>query len=166
MPSQIVTKEDLIMKRHFKHFIMKRGVLYRNLTVEGETIEQLVLPPCYRKEVLKGLHNEVGHPGRDRTIGLLRERFFWPGMTKDAENWVQNCERCIRRKSSSDIRAPLVNVDTNYPLELVCMDFLTLETSKGGFSNILVITDHFTNFAMAIPTKNKRAMMALYHSTG
>ncbi|XP_060594144.1 uncharacterized protein LOC132748508 [Ruditapes philippinarum] len=37
------------------------------------------------------------------------------------------------------------------------MDFLTLEESKGGISNILVITDHFTKYALAIPTRNQTA---------
>ena len=39
MPSRIVTKEDLIMKRHFSHFIMKRGVLYKKLKEDTETID-------------------------------------------------------------------------------------------------------------------------------
>ena len=37
------------------------------------------------------------------------------------------------------------------------MDYLTLEPSKAGQSNILVITDYFTNYAMAIPTHNQTA---------
>lgn len=37
------------------------------------------------------------------------------------------------------------------------MDFLTLELSKGGIENILVITDHFTKLALAIPTRNQTA---------
>ena len=157
IPSKNLTKEDIIMRKQFRHFTMKKGILYRTIKDEGETVEQLVLPKCYRNDVLKGLHNDIGHPGRDRTISLLRERFFWPSMTKDAEEWIENCDRCVRRKCGSDIRAPLVNVDTSYPLELVCMDYLTLEPSKGGICNILVITDHFTKFAMAIPTKNQTA---------
>ena len=157
IPTRNLTKDDYALRKTFNHLVMKRGVLYRKVQQEGGILEQLVLPECYRKEVLKGLHDDVGHPGRDRTISLIRDRFFWPGMTKDIETWIEGCDRCIRRKSGSDIKAPLVNVNTTYPLELVCMDYLTLEQSKGGISNILVITDHFTKYAMAIPTRNQTA---------
>ena len=78
-------------------------------------------------------------------------------MSSSVDKWVTTCERCIRRKSSTNERAPLVNINTTYPLELVCFDYLTLEPSRGGISNILVITDHFTKYAMAIPTRNQTA---------
>ena len=64
----------------------------------------------------------------------------------------------VLKKSSVNIGAPLVNKTTNYPLEIVCLDYLSLESSKGGIINISVITDHFTKFAMAIPTKNQTAI--------
>ena len=41
--------------------------------------------------MLQALHDEMAHQGRDRTINLVRERFYWPGMTKDREQWVSNC---------------------------------------------------------------------------
>lgn len=98
----------------------------------------------------------MGNPGKDRTIGLLRDRFFWTGMNVGTENWIKNCNRCLRRKSTCQ-RAPLINITSSYALELVCLDYLTLEPCKGGINNILVITDHYTRFAMAIPTKNQTA---------
>ena len=136
---------------------MKRGLLYRRVHEEDRELEQLVLPTKYRKDVLKTLHNEVGHPGKERTVKLARERFYWPGMSSEIEKWTERCDRCLRRKSPMNEKAPLVNVLTTYPLELVCFDYLTLEPSKGGISNILIITDHFTKFALAVPTKNQTA---------
>ena len=53
--------------------------------------------------------------------------------------------------------APLCSVETTRPLELVCMDFLSLETSKGGYNSVLVVTDHFTKYACAFPTRNQEA---------
>ena len=66
------------------------------------------------------------HPSKDRQLSLLRDRLFLPGMSSDAETWVSNCERCIKRKSKTDIRAPLVNITTTFPLEIACLDYLTL----------------------------------------
>ena len=52
---------------------------------------------------------------------------------------------CCRRKSPVKL-AELVPIQTSRPMELVCMDFLSLEQSKGGYEHILVITDHFNGF--------------------
>ena len=42
-------------------------------------------------------------------------------------------------------------------MELVCIDFLSLERSKSGYENILVITSHFTKYTQAFPTRNQTA---------
>jgi hypothetical protein len=149
--------EIAALMKHFQHFKLKRGVLYRITSIQGQEHQQLVLPKKCRLSALRSLHDDVGHPGRDRTMYLIRERFFWPGMNKDVEEHVRRCGRCIRRKSDVNVRAPLVSIETSQPLELVCMDFLTLEQSRGGQQHILVVTDHFTKYAQAYPTKNMTA---------
>lgn len=151
------TKEHSIFYRIFKSLTIIRGVLYRVIVEKGKTKQQLVLPSVYIEQVLEGLHNNMGHPGRDRTSSLIRDRFFWPGMSMDVENWIKQCGRCVRRKSPTNTRAPLVSITSSYPLELVCMDYLSLEPCKGGIGNVLVITDHFTRYAIAIPTRNQTA---------
>lgn len=51
----------------------------------------------------------------------------------------------------------MVNIKANRPLQLVCMDYLTLEPDERGTKNILVITDHFTKYAVAVPTPDQKA---------
>ena len=134
------------------------GVLHRTITnANGQERRQLVLPSAERGTALKGLHDDMGHPGVDRTLELLRDRFYWPGMSGDVKERVNTCKRCLCRKATTVIKAPLVNIRTTQPMELVCIDYLSLEASKGGVENILVITDHFTRYAQAIPTRNQTA---------
>ena len=77
-------------------------------------------------------------------------------MSKDVDNWIHQCGRCLRFKGKPD-RAPLVGVQTSEPLELVCTDFLKVNAAQNGTQYILVITDHFTRFSMAVPTRNMSA---------
>jgi transposase InsO family protein len=150
------TPEHLAMLKNFESLCLRRGVLYRETTVDGEKQSQIVLPASMISRVLRGLHDDVGHPGRDRTTGLVRERFWWPGMAKQVETWCKRCDRCIRRKSNTQT-APLVNIVTTQPLELVSIDYMTLESSSGGYQHVLVLTDHFTRYAQAVPTRNQTA---------
>ena len=105
---------------------------------------------------MAGCHDDVGHQGRMRTLSLLRERFYWPGMQTEAMQHVQQCTRCLRRKTPSHV-APLQPIHVTQPLELVHMDYLSLEPSKGNIENVLVITDHFTRYALAYPSKTQTA---------
>ena len=103
----------------------------------------------------EALHADLGHQGRDRTISLLKQHFYWPGIDAYVKEKVQNCDRCIKRKAGQRNIAELVNITSTVPMEILCLDYLSLERSKGGVENILVITDHFTRYAQAIPTTKK-----------
>ena len=103
-----------------------------------------------------GCHDEVGHQGRVRTLSLLRERFFWPNMQVEATQHIAKCSRCLKRKSTPQV-APLQPILVSQPLELVHLDYLSLEPSKGNIENVLVITDHFTRYALAYASKTQTA---------
>ncbi|PIK40868.1 hypothetical protein BSL78_22298 [Apostichopus japonicus] len=94
--------------------------------------ESILYPTTYHEKALHLLHDDMGHLGLERTLQFARERFYWPGMAKDIENYVKNCDRCLRRKATQPPyhKAPLVNISTTEPMELICMDYLSLEESR------------------------------------
>ena len=67
-----------------------------------------------------------------------------------------SCGRCIRQRAGSD-RSELVNIISTAPMEIVCLDFLSIERLKGFFEKVLVITEYFSRYAQAIPTRNETA---------
>ena len=72
---------------------------------------------------------------------------------------------CIKRKTCPVPRAELVNIVATQSIELVCIDFLSLERSKGGHENILVISDHFTRHAQALPTQLQKCFLKISFCT-
>ena len=42
-------------------------------------------------------------------------------------------------------------------MELLAIDFLSIEKGKGSYENLLVVTDSFTKYSWAFPTRNKKA---------
>ena len=143
--------------RNFKKLSVRDGVLNHTTHIGDSEFQQVVLPQAGRRSVFLAYHDDMGHQGRDRTISLIKERFYWPGMDADIADWIQHCGRCIRAKKSPCVATKLVNITSSAPMELVCIDYLKLEMSKGGFENVLVITDHFTRYSQAIPTRNQTA---------
>lgn len=155
-----VKRESIEVQKYlriFKKLKIVNGILCKTAFHGDRKFLQLVVPQSFRVTALQGIHNDVGHPGKDKTLWLARQRFYWPGMERDISNHIETCSRCICSKTPVRPAAELIPIVSTRPMELVCIDFLSLEQSKGGFENILVITDHFTRFAQAIPCKNQTA---------
>lgn len=153
-------KLSLALLKQWDRLVEREGVLYRRVHRPdgGEEILQLVLPSVLKHDTLTQLHQEHGHQGLERTTELVRQRCYWPGMTSDINLWVQGCERCQVAKDTRPTPGSFMgHLLASRPNEIVAMDFTLLEPSQGGFENVLVITDVFSKYTVAVPTRDQRA---------
>jgi hypothetical protein len=145
-----------MLRQRKKLLVSNDGLLERHVKIDGTEVVQLVVPKNLQHEILKQLHDKMGHLGVDRTLELLRGRFYFPGMGTFTAEYIRKCDSCLRRKSKPQI-APMGRLESVGPMDMLCIDYLSLESSKGGYSNILVMTDHFTRYAQAVPTRDQTA---------
>ncbi len=145
-----VSPELSRLKREAGKLTMKDGLLYRySKRPSGDVVSQLILPRNFREMVMQAMHDDLGHLGQERTVDLLRSRFFWPRMSMQVEEYIKNCGECVTHKTPIQRSAPLHQIVSHGPMDLVCMDFLSMEPDSKGISNVLVVTDHFTRYAQA-----------------
>ena len=117
------------------------------------------MPLKYQKRAHKLVHDEFGHMGIDQTTSLMQGHFYWLHMAEDVCVYIQNCMRCIKFKQMES-QAELVCIEATYPLQLVHLDFLQIgskKKDKGKHIYVLVVTDHFTQYAKAYVTTNRTA---------
>lgn len=62
----------------------------RQITLKGEW---MVIPQSLRKEMLGKIH--TAHLGKVKCKKHAKYVLLWPGMSKDIENLIANCETCL-----------------------------------------------------------------------
>ena len=125
---------------------LKNGLLYRKVQLQNhdKVRHQFVLPENYRKRAIMALHDDFGHLGMEKTLALLKDRFFWPKMSEDVRQYIRTCEWCTRFKQPAE-RTELKPILCTHPMELVHIDFLTVGHPESDKQiNLMVVTDHFT----------------------
>lgn len=85
---------------------LRNGLLHRTRQSKDDTTYQFVVPRSLRSTILICLHDDMGHVGLERTLDLVRSRFYWPKMAADVEKKIKSCGRCVRRKAPPERLAP------------------------------------------------------------
>lgn len=138
----------------------KEWCLYRQVfRPDGaEVVFHLLLPAALKADVLTEVHQGNGHQGVERTLELLRQWCYWPGMSAEVAQWCQSCERCqVAKLSQPAARSFMGHLLASRPNEILAIDFTVLEPSHNGMEDILVMTDVFSKYTWAVPTRDQRA---------
>ena len=111
----------------------------------------IVLPQLYQTELLFRSHDQMGHQGIDKVYHRILKRFEWPGMRKACEKWVTACLSCQQVKDLRKLRFPLQSIESSEFNEVVQIDHQKICMTDNGYNQVLVMIDHFTKYAEAVP---------------
>ena len=117
---------------------------------ETEGILAFMVPGEQHQAALNGIHHDAGHQGQQCMLALAQECFWWP---------VRGCQQ-YHAFDGVISKVPLFPIQAHMLLELIHMDFTSVESTMElnkppCIKNVLVITDHFTRYALAMVTKDQ-----------
>ena len=110
-----------------------------------------------RRELLSHTHNGwvYRHAGAEKMVLRLTQKYWWPGITNHAAEWVKHWRRWQDLDGKPRTPSPLVSLPIPYAFgDRVYIDlFGPLKTSPEGKKYIMVITDALTKYTRltAIP---------------
>jgi hypothetical protein len=114
-----------------------------------------------KRKFLKQNHDDsyADHFEHERTLNLLKKKYFWNNMNKDVKKYVDSCSTChrikfVRHKSHDLLQALSISKSSR---QNWTMNFITdLSSSKHRdivYDSILMIIDRYTKFSLYISSK-------------
>ena len=99
----------------------------------------------------------AGHPGRRKTIQLIKRNYWWPGMKLFIHDYIDTCDLCCRTKTRR--HRPYGELKSlpvpPYPWSSVSMDLIEFLPTSDGYNSILVVVDRLTKMGIFIPTNTQ-----------
>ena len=106
-----------------------------------------------RRELISRHHNDslAGHFGIEKIQELLSQKYYWPTLCHDVEDYVRGCNVCLAsktvwRKPYGDLQ--FLAIPTHHWKDLL-MDFVTsliisTDWKEDSYDSILIIVDRLT----------------------
>ena len=142
------------MQKEGRLYLNKDGIVACNRRDEDKVLYKynaIVLPQLYQTELLFRSHDQMGHQGIDKVYQRILKRFEWPGKKKVCDKWVTACLSFQQVKDPRKLRFLLQSIESSEFNELVQIDHQKICMTDSGYNQVLVMIDHFTKYAEAVP---------------
>ena len=146
----------------YDEYFIQEGMLFKGI--------QLCIPrSSMRLNLIKEKHSGglARHFGIDKTLSLLKEKYYWPQMYKDVQKFVKSCGVCQVEKGVSQntgLYTPITVLEK--PWTDIRMDFvLGLPKIVKGYDSIFIVVDRFSKMDHFIPcekTSNTEHVVELF----
>ena len=89
---------------------------------------------------------DIGHPGQQKMMELVKRNYWWPGLKGDIKKYVQGCFKCQQNKVQYQKKSGELHL-LDIPQELwqeISIDIIGPLPKSNRMDAIMVIVDRFT----------------------
>ena len=147
------------------YYIRPDGLIGSKCILSGgirgpQAYETIAVPIQKRESILTALHTRA-HIGINKSLRLIKERYYWGHLQKDVKAFIKGCHTCRSRKDPRPALygklKPYLHLN-NRPWDTLTMDiFGAVPTCKDGYRYLLVMVDHLTKWPEAYPLRTTSA---------
>ena len=117
----------------------------------------VIVPEAERSPLMAKVHASTGHAAAKRTLLVLRQSFYWEGMSSDVQRFVAQCE-CVASKAKRTLAHGVWRAVTyDGPGDALGIDFYGVARSDGGFTIVVALVDLFSRWRKFVPLLNRQA---------
>jgi len=116
-------------KNEALNYVVRGGHLFRRAD-KRNPIRRVLDTPELRQKVIKTMHHESGHQGKESTYRRVADRYFWRGMSADCFKFSRTCEVCQKRLADGQ-EEELHSTFVNSTWEKVGLDVVSMPEFDG-----------------------------------
>jgi hypothetical protein len=152
-PDGFSEKQYERLRRLGNRFLMFEGRIYRR---GAERQHRLYVPKENRTYMMIAGHDHNGHRGFFATKALLTQRFWWPEMERDINQFVKTCHPCQERQKLL-VRIPPTKTYTPSIFEILHADVMHMSPASNGCKYIVHGRDNLSSWPEARAIRDEKA---------
>ena len=153
-------------EQHESLFFEREAILFRSylpgyMRKRSSFRYQLVVPTALRKLVVHSCHDlpvSGGHLAFKAAFDKIRDRYWWPTMSKDVAKHITCCSSCQHRRTSHrPPKLPVGHRPVSRPFQCVAIDLVEYKSSSNNSKYVMSVMDHLTRFLVLVAISDKSA---------
>lgn len=149
-------KFPLIIKqllRQRRKLVVLDNILY----LKKDDDKRIVISRTMTPTIMRYYHEQQGHLGEDRTLTLVKSRFYWPKMDSCIIEAVKRCKSCQLRKTLPAKNHAMMGhlQQPKHPFHIISIDHLAIDPRQHSRNKVLTVVDEYTKFAIFLHTKDE-----------
>src|SRR5258705_810536 len=96
----------------------------------------------------------AGHPGRWKTLELVLQNYWWPGLSRYITKFIAGCDACNQTKTfpTQKVGKLIPNKVPDQRWQVISVDMIGELTDSKGYNAVLMVVDHLSKRIHAVPT--------------